>query len=258
MTVNVGIVGLGAIGNFLVDKVESSEEFKLTALYDLIFESYQKTIENLSSPPPFCTPDKFPDDTDVFIECASQQAVEPVVREALIREKTVIVASIGGLVDNPDLWEIIKNSNGKLVLPSGAIGGLDILKAIDKSDIESISLTTRKNPKSLPDKYKGITSETEVFRSNASEAIKEFPKNTNVAALLSLAGIGAQRTEVRIVADPNIDLNTHEIEIVSKVGNYSIKCANLPFEGNPMSSKLAALSIWAALKSMSGNVVYGM
>ncbi|MBU1023530.1 DUF108 domain-containing protein, partial [bacterium] len=139
-----------------------------------------------------------------------------------------------------------------------AIGGMDILKAIDKSDIERISLTTRKNPKSLPEKYWGMTSETELFRSNALEAIKEFPKNINVAAMLSLAGIGGERTEVRIVADPNIEQNCHEIEIVSKVGNYTIKCSNLPFERNPMSSRLAALSIWAALKSLNEKVVYGL
>jgi aspartate dehydrogenase len=258
MTQNVAIIGLGAIGNFLIDRITESPDFNLVAVYDITAESYDILHERLDSPPPFFEISDFPSATDVFIECASVKAVNPVLTECMKRGKTAIVASIGGLIDNPGLWELIESSSGKLILPSGAIGGLDLLKAIPHEDLTEVSLTTRKNPRSLPPELGEIKTETEIFSGNAREAIKKYPKNINVAAILALAGLGVEKTKVRILADPSIDHNIHEISIKSASGNYFISCQNFPFEINPSTSKIAAQSIWASLTSLTSKVTYGL
>jgi aspartate dehydrogenase len=259
MPVNVGIIGLGAIGNYLIDCILESDEFSITAVHDISKERYSELTARLKSPPPLSDIHLFPIETDVFIECASVAAVDSVVNEACKRGKTAIIASIGGFVLNPDLLDLVTKSNAKLILPSGAIGGLDILKALDKNDIEIVKITTRKNPKSVQGiKLDENDSPVEIFNGSAREAVKQFPKNINVAATLSLAGIGFDRTVVKIIADPKAERNVHQIDIQSKSGNYRITCENFPFERNPATSKLAAQSIWAALKSINDRIVVGL
>ncbi len=258
MILKVGIIGLGAIGNYLAERIIESGKFQLSAVYDIDESRYHEFSKTLNSPILHLPVNEFPNDTDIFIECASVDAVEDIVKEGLSRSKTVIIASIGGLIEKQSLWDIINSSNGKLMLPSCAIGGLDIIKAIPRDDIEELTLTTRKNPKSLTEEYSDIESEVEIFSSNAGEAVKKFPRNINVAALLSIAGIGPDRTKVRIIADPNVERNIHEVSIKSKSGNYKITCENFPFESNPKSSKLAAQSIWASLDYMDSNISVGL
>ena len=161
---------------YLIDRIIQDSNYQLIAVKDIDESAYEKLCLKISSPPPHFGIDEFPEEVDVFIECASVTAVAPVVKEAMKRNKTVIVASIGGMIETDELWDVIENSNGKLVLPSGAIGGLDILKALDKSQISEVSLTTRKNPDSLPSEYACAISETEIYCGSARDAIKRFPK----------------------------------------------------------------------------------
>jgi aspartate dehydrogenase len=258
MTLKIGIVGLGAIGNYLADRINEDLNFEIIAVNDIDENQYGKFCERFGSTPPLLPVERFPDNVDVFIECASANAVKAVVGEAVRRQKAVIIASIGGVALDVELLDLVHKSKAKVILPSGAIGGLDILKALDKSEISEITLTTRKNPDSLPKTMGTIEAETEIYCGNASEAIKRFPKNINVAALLSLAGIGLERTKVRIIADPDIDLNTHEISIISTCGRYRITCENQPFPENMASSMLAAKSLFAALKSLKENLTIGL
>lgn len=259
MAVNVGIVGLGTIGNYLIDRILDSSDFVLAAVFDIKEERYIELKNRLHCTPHLMKVKDFPQITDVFVECASPKAVEDVVLEAFKRQKIAIIASIGGLMDNPSLWEKIESMDGKLILPSGAIGGLDILKALEKSEIESVELITRKNPRSIPSvELPDDAEEFIVYNGSAREAIRQFPKNVNVAALLSLAGVGFDRTRVTLIADSRVKYNIHIIEIKSKCGNYKITCENFPFERNPATSKLAAQSIWASLKLINGKVTYGL
>jgi len=259
MPVNIGIVGLGAIGSYLIDKILESENLALKAVWDISPERYDDISKRLKSPPPLLKVEEFPPDTDVFVECASTKAVESVVLESFKRGKTIIVASIAGLMDNPKLWNEINRLNGKLILPSGAIGGLDILKALEKDDIESVEITTRKHPRSIPSvAFPEGTKELEIYEGPARDAINKYPQNVNVAALLSLAGIGFDRTRVRLILDSQIKHNIHRIEIIGKTGRYQIICENFPFERNPATSQLAAQSIWACLKSLNEKIIYGI
>ncbi len=161
--------------------------------------------------------------------------------------------SAGALLDE-SVFDVISDACkdfGKTVyLPTGAIAGLDALKAV-KDELESVSLVTTKNPASLkgapffdnsdinPDK---IPNPTVLFDGTAKDAVSLFPKNVNVAALLSLVGLGSKKTSVRIVADPNTNKNTHQINANGKFGNLSFTIENVPDSTNPKTSRLATLS----------------
>jgi aspartate dehydrogenase len=143
-------------------------------------------------------------------------------------------------------------------LPSGAIAGLDALKAV-RDELESVVLVTTKNPNSLkgapffdssdidPEK---ISEPTVLFDGTAKEAVSLFPKNVNVSALLSLVGMGGDNTSVRVVADPNTDKNTHEVNANGKFGNLKITVENVPDSMNPKTSRLATLSAVELLRQI--------
>ena len=143
-----------------------------------------------------------------------------------------------------------------IYLPSGAIAGLDGIKSV-KDELESLSITTTKHPRSLKGakffetsdiNLDEINSPTVIFEGTAKEAVSLFPTNINVAALLSLTGIGSERTNVKIVADPNTDKNTHHIEAEGKFGKMTFTIENYPDENNPKTSRLAILSAIETLK----------
>jgi len=174
--------------------------------------------------------------------------------------------SAGALLDET-IFDIVmdgcKDFNKRVYLPSGAIIGLDGIRAV-QNELESIVLVTTKNPKALkgakffetstidPDK---ITTLTTIYEGSAQDAVRLFPANINVAALLSLAGIGSEKTKVRIVADPNTDKNTHEIYAQGKFGKFSVKVENVPSPNNPKTSRLATLSAIECLRKICGSPI---
>ena len=172
--------------------------------------------------------------------------------------------SVGALLDE-SIYDILsdacKDFKKTIYLPSGAIGGLDAIKSI-KDELESLSITTTKHPRSL----KGakffensdinldvITSSTTIFEGTAKEAVSLFPANINVAALLSLSGIGSEKTSVNIIADPNTDKNTHHIVATGKFGKMTFMIENFPDTDNPKTSRLAILSAIETLKKYCSN-----
>jgi len=165
--------------------------------------------------------------------------------------------SVGALADEGlfnELLEILNKTGRRIYIPSGAIAGLDGVKAAKTKGIESVELTTRKPPTEL-----GTTTdkETVLYEGPAREGIKKFPKNVNVAATLSLAGVGFDRTKLRIIADPRVDKNIHEIRVKGIFGGFNIKMENLPSPNNPKTSYLAAMSAIATLKGITGAVRLG-
>jgi aspartate dehydrogenase len=164
------------------------------------------------------------------------------------------------------LRRLARETGGHLYIPSGAIGGLDALKAIPSTSIHEVRLTTTKNPANFKGcsytEEKGIdldaiTEPTVIFDGNAGDAVKAFPRNINVSAILSYAGIGRENTHVVIVADPAMEVNRHEVFIKSDHGEVRVEVNNVPFEINPRTSRLAAFSILAAVKSLVYTITIG-
>lgn len=196
---------------------------------------------------------------DVVVEAATVEAAEMYMKEVLESKKDMILSSIGVFKDDEFLMEMkeIAQTNAQTIsLPSGAIGGLDLLQSANSlGGLREVRITTRKSPQSLG--LEAVKAEELLFDGSARKAIDRFPKNINVALLLSIAGIGADQTRVQIIADPDIEQNTHTIEASGDFGKMTMKIENHPMPGNPKTSYLAALSIIAALKNRGNALVVG-
>lgn len=186
-------------------------------------------------------------------ECAGHGAVASVVPKFLAAGIDVIIASVGVLTDGAirdRLAEAAQKGGGRLILPAGAIGGLDVLRAARTAGLDQVLYTGRKPPRawlgtpaeSVVD-LAGLTEATVIFDGNASDAARLYPKNTNVTAAVALAGLGFEATKVRLVADPASDRNEHEIYAAGTFGDFRIHLRNVPLPENPKTSMLAALSL---------------
>lgn len=262
--IKVGIVGCGTIGEEICKAFDRGIiNATLTALSDRDLGSAQKMVDSLKhvKPKAMDVPELI-EAVDLVVECASQSAVKEVVISALCKGKDTMIMSVGALTDEGllrHIRELACKNNCRVYLPSGAIVGLDGLKSASVAKIDSVLLTTRKPPRSLEDapyilqhniNLDTLKKATIIFEGNAEEAVKGFPANVNVAATLSLAGAGAKRTKVRIIADPALKRNVHEILVEGDFGKFETRVENVPSPGNPKTSYLAALSAIATLKKI--------
>jgi len=209
------------------------------------------------------------DDVQIVIEAASQEAVRQYALKVLSSNKDLMVMSTGALLDDDLLTRIMKTakeSGRKIYVPSGAIVGLDNIKSAAIGYIKEVTLTTRKPPISLKgapyvEKSKiNLTLLKEplvLYEGVAREAVKLFPQNVNVAASLSLAGVGPDKTRVKIIVDPNIKNIVHEIHVKGEFGEIYTKTINRPCPTNPKTSYIAALSAIATLRKVSSSIVIG-
>jgi len=260
----IGIVGCGAIGGSLAKTVarDLSAGAQLSALYDLDSQKAQNLALQLSEKKILVTRslEQLINKSDLVIEAASANCSWDIARKAILRGKDVMIMSVGGIVSGfPDLVKISRRRNVRIYIPSGAIAGIDALKAANLGKIFKVVLTTRKNPLSLKGvkylekkkvKLEQIKKDTVLFSGSAQQAMKLFPQNINVAGILSLAGIGSAKTQVNIIACPRVARNIHEIEIEAQAGNIFTRTENILHPENPKTSYLAVLSAEAALKQI--------
>jgi len=205
--------------------------------------------------------------SDLLVEAASKAAAPAIIRSALERSRDVLVMSVGGLLEHAtELIGLAEKHGKRLYVPSGAIAGVDAIKGAMVGRVFKVTLTTRKPPHSLESApyivqkgidLKPLEKPTVIFSGSAREAVPAFPANINVAAALSLAGLGADKTEVRIIADPTTDKNTHEIEAEGDFGKLFVRMENVPSPTNPKTSYMAALSAIALLRRITAPLVVG-
>ena len=264
----IGIVGCGAIGSQIARACmrELKSKIELTAIYDIDKEKATSLSRITSDSIVVKSLEELIDRVDLIVESASGSVSASIAEKAIERSKDILIMSTGGLIDSEELLERARKKNVRLFFPSGAICGIDGLKAAKAEGIETVTLTTTKAPRSLEgapyfkenniDVY-SIKAKTVIYDGNAKGAIKGFPKNVNVASLLSMVGIGAEKTKVIIIADPNIARNMHEIEISGKFGTLKTRTENVPSLANPKTSKLAFLSAIALLRDIADSVKFG-
>lgn len=261
----VGLIGCGTIGSQLAIAIDSGKvsNATLVSLFDVIAENAQSLQGRLEHRAEiFSDFDRFlQSEFDTIIEAASQQAVRSFANSAVASGKDLMVMSVGALADPHFLTELLdmaQKHSARIYIPSGAIAGIDAIKSV-KNLIETITLTTTKHPKALAGapffaergmKPEEIVQKTEIFAGPASEAVKLFPANVNVAAVLGLAGIGPAKTRVRIMADPNTKTNKHDISVSGSFGEIQISVDNVQSPGNPKTSYLAILSAIECLRSI--------
>lgn len=273
MVMRVGVVGCGAIGTEICDAIDhgvlgKERGMELKFLIDKHPERIEKLIKRLKRRPEITRTGsegltEILDEVDLVIECASQDAVREFVIPALHAGKEVMIMSVGALISDEGLFDeivdIAKEKGCRVYIPSGAIAGIDGLKSGAIGGIHSVELTTRKPPRGFEGnayvKERGIDlsmieSEKTLFVGPAKEAVRYFPENVNVAASLSIAGIGPDATKVKVVADPSATENIHEIHAIGEFGKLMVRVENVPSRTNPKTSHLAALSAIATLKGI--------
>ncbi|MCK5306385.1 MAG: aspartate dehydrogenase [Candidatus Omnitrophica bacterium] len=266
--VKVSIVGCGTIGSAIAESLENSfsDKVELTALCDIDKRQADKLVEKLKKSPRILSLDALIEVSDLVVEAASGNVAAEVVRKCLENGKDVMVISIGGLIGQAHLFELAEKSKGRLYLPSGALCGIDAVRAVCETEIKIVELITRKPLEGLRGapyfKEKGIDidkidKETVVFEGSAAEAIKGFPKNVNVSAILSIAGIGPEKTMVKIVTSPAYKKNSHQIIVEGAFGRLEARTDNVPSPQNPKTSYLAILSCISTLKQIFSHVKIG-
>ena len=267
MKKKIGIAGCGTIGTFLAKRVDSNLQSlaKISALCDTDKEKAVKLSGLLSSKPAVVSFSELVDKSDIVIEAASSEVSFLFAQQALKKRKDIMVMSIGGILERSyELFDLARKKKSRIILPSGAICGLDGIKSAKIGNISKVSLTTRKPPQGLRGApyitvnkidLDSITGETLIFKGSAQEAVLAFPKNINVSALLSIVGIGAKKTQVKIITSPEYMVNAHEIEIEGDFGRLVSITENVACADNPKTSFLACLSAFSTLSQALDNFV---
>ncbi len=203
---------------------------------------------------------------DVVVECVPAEAFVAVAEPVLRAGKMLMPLSVGALLEHAELVELAKVRGARIIVPSGALPGLDAVSAMAEGHIESVRMITRKPPGGLAGapylrrrgiEIEGISRPLKVFDGPAAEGAKGFPANVNVAAALGLAGIGAQRTELEIWADPTLERNTHRILVEADCARIELKIENVPSDDNPRTGKIVPLSVIAALRRLVAPLTVG-
>ena len=260
----IGIVGCGAIGSSLARVIvkDFSRQAKLAAFYDIDNRKARGLSKLISRKRDLSAAHlkQLINKSGLVIEAASAASSWDIARSALSSRRDIMIMSVGGIVNRfKELSTLAKKYNAKVYIPSGAISGIDALKAARIGKIKKVTLTTTKNPLSFRGvKYiekKGldlnaIKKDRTLFCGMAKDAVRYFPQNINVAAILSIAGLGEDKTRVKIVASPRINKNVHEIEIESEAARIFTRTENILHPDNPKTSYLAVLSAVAMLKQI--------
>jgi aspartate dehydrogenase len=263
----VAIAGLGAIGMTLARHLARGAVpgMRLAAVAARDAAKARARLDSLPSDVPVCALAELPAHADIVIECAPAAVLDEVVRPVLDAGKTVMVLSVGALLGHPELVERAGGGSGRIIVPTGALLGLDAVGAAAEGQIQSVTMVTRKPIAGLAGApyliEHGIDitqcrTPTRVFKGTAREAAKGFPANLNVAVALSLAGIGPDRTMLEIWADPTVTRNTHRIIVESDSARLDMTIENIPSE-NPRTGRITALSVLSALRKLNAPLSIG-
>lgn len=257
----VGLVGYGAMAQYVLSKMTTSTDVQFVLVRPGRVEN-AKTILGDAYP----ILDAYPDDQpDILVDCAGHEALAEFGPVALSRGTTVITVSIGALADpavQSQLETAATKTGAQLHLASGALGALDALGSAKIGELTSVTYVGRKPPRG----WKGSPAEdrlnldqvsepTAHFIGTARDAALQYPKNANVAAAVALAGLGFDRTNVQLLADPNVTENIHEIEAMGSFGSFQFSIAGRTLPGNPRTSALAAMSVVKTLRMLSSPIV---
>jgi len=265
--IKVGLVGCGVIGTEIAKAIDKKiPVLRLVAICDRNEDKEHRLIQLLDSKPVLATIEGVIEASDLVIEAASAQVVGSLARKVIENGKDIMIMSVGGMVDYLYLFDEARKRGCRIYFPSGAIAGLDGVKAAKEAHINSVTLTTSKPPSGLRGApyvvergidLENIKERTVIFEGTCKEAVKAFPKNINVAASLSFAGIGIDKTKVRVIADPSLKRNVHHISLEGDFGKMETEVENVPSPFNPKTSYLAALSAIATLREIADTIHIG-
>ena len=263
----IGIAGLGAIGMAVARRLDAGiDGLALVAVAARDLARARARVADFRAPPEVCAAPRLAEHAEVVVECAPAAAFRAIAEPVLAAGRTLVPASVGQLLAHPDLVELGRRSGARIVVPTGALLGLDAVRAAAEGEITAVTMVTRKPPASLAGapflaeagiSLDGLTAPLKVFAGSAGEGARGFPANVNVAAALSLAGIGPERTRLEVWADPALSRNVHHIEVEADSARFSMTIENVPSADNPRTGRITALSIVALLRRLVSPLTVG-
>ena len=266
-TLTVGIVGLGAIGLHLARALDAGVPgLRLAAVAVRDRNKALVAMKGFRDRPLTLDIAKLPRECDVIVESAPASVFEEVATAAIEAGCIFVPSSCGALLPRMHLVERARETGAHIIIPTGALLGLDAVRAAAEGEVASVTIETRKPPGGLLGapylvnnaiSLEGLTEAKMVFKGNAFDAAQGFPANVNVAAALALAGIGPERTMVEIWADPGVTRNTHTIRVEATAARLTMTIENVPSEENPRTGKITPLSILACLRGLTATLKVG-
>lgn len=264
----LGMAGLGAIGMKVARAVDRGDVagVRLVAVSAHDRERAARRCADFAEPPAVVTLDALADLADVIVECAPARVFADVAKPAIEAGCCLMPLSVGALLDHMDLVEEARATGARIIVPTGALIGLDTVRAMAVGTLHSARLETRKPPRGLAGaphlvdngiEVDGLTEPLCVFSGSARAAARGFPANVNVAAALALAGIGPDRTQVQVWADPTIDRNIQSVTVKSDSGEATMTMNNVPSDVNPRTGRIVANSVIAALLRLRAPLTAG-
>ena len=265
MTVAIG--GLGAIGAHLARALDAGVEgLRLVAVAARDQDKARRAVAGFRSAPQLVALAALADQADIVVEAAPAAVFEQIAEAAIARGRIFVPSSVGALLPRMHLVARARETGARIVVPTGALLGLDAVRAAAEGNVDSVTIETRKPPRGLEgapylvdnriDVF-AIAAPTVVFKGNAFDAAKGFPANVNVAAALALAGIGPERTMVEIWGDPTVTRNTHTIRLEAETVRLTMAIENVPSEENPRTGRITPLSILACLRGLTSTLKVG-
>jgi aspartate dehydrogenase len=263
---NVGIAGLGAVGLNVARRLEEGiPGLVLAAVAVRDRDKARRNLPGAGDRVPIVAAEALAQSSDIVIECLPPPLFRSVALSVIERGKIFMPLSVGQLLENWDLVERAKQTGARILAPTGALLGLDAVRAAAEGTIHSVTMITRKPPSGLEGapylvergvSLKDLKAPMKIFDGSAREGARGFPANVNVAAALSLAGIGPDRTRLEIWADPALSRNTHHIEVDADTARFSMAIEGIPSE-NPRTGRIVPLSVIAALRGLVAEIKVG-
>jgi aspartate dehydrogenase len=255
----VGLAGLGAVGLEVARRIEAGiPGLTLAAVAVRDKEKAKRNLPQIGDRIPVIAAEELAESCDLVVECLPPALFRAIASSVIECGKLFMPLSVGQLLENWDFVARAKETGARILVPTGALIGLDAVRAAGEGTIHSVTMVTRKPPNGLEGapylvergiSLKGINTARKVFDGTARDGARGFPANVNVAAALSLAGIGPDKTKLEIWADPAIDRNTHRIEVDSDTARFSMTIEGIP-SANPRTGRIVPLSTVAALRAL--------
>ena len=264
----VGIVGIGSIGGTVAKELDNGKipGIELVALSARNRDRLEIFSKELSNPVDIGNLNTWVTGCDLVIEASGAATVDDIVRTSISHGKDVMILSVGALIENESLMQLAQKANKRIHIPSGAIAGLDGIKAAALSNIQEIKIVNRKPPSALRGapgadnarvNLDSLTKPYTLFSGTVAQGYRLFPANVNVAVAVSLAGIGVDKTKMEVVADPDISVNIHEIMLDSSIGRMHLYIEGKASENNPRTSASTPFSVLSYLQQMVSTIRVG-
>lgn len=268
MTKTVAIAGLGAIGMRLAQALDQGEieGMRLVAVSAKDRARAAERVAHFRAPPVVLAIEALAGQAEIVLEAAPKPVFAPLARSVVEAGRVFMPLSVAALLEHPELIDRARQTGARIMIPTGAIIGLDVVRAMAVGEIHSVTLETRKPPRGLAGAphlvdnqidVENLTAPLRVFSGSAREAARGFPANVNVAAALALAGVGPDKTTVEVWADPGVERNIQSVRIRSDSGEAEMTVRNVPSDENPRTGKITALSAIALLRRLTATMTAG-